>query len=90
MTFFHFLKLISVEATNAGPGNLEVIMNNGKVASTPQALGPSLYAITFVPKEIKDHYIDIKFNGEMVPGMLMQLEKRGKQLFNSLINDLFF
>lgn len=28
-----------VEATNAGPGNLEVIVNNGRVASTPQALG---------------------------------------------------
>jgi len=88
--FYLVLIFILVEATNAGPGNLEVIVNNGKVASTPQALGPSLYAITFVPNEIKDHHIDIKFNGEMVPGMLMQLEKRGKQLFNSLINDLFF
>ncbi|RWS29658.1 Filamin-B-like protein [Leptotrombidium deliense] len=57
-----------VEATNAGPGNLEVIVNNGKVPSTPQALGPSLYAITFVPKENEDHNINIKFNGELVPG----------------------
>ncbi|XP_054168385.1 filamin-C-like [Oppia nitens] len=57
-----------VEATNAGPGNLEVIVNNGKVPSTPKALGSSLYAITFVPKDREDHNIDIKFNGEPVPG----------------------
>ncbi|CAG2102208.1 unnamed protein product, partial [Medioppia subpectinata] len=57
-----------VEASNAGPGNLEVIVNNGKVPSTPKALGSSLYAITFVPKDTEDHNIDIKFNGEAVPG----------------------
>lgn len=58
-----------MEASNAGPGNLEVIVNNGKVPSTPKALGSSLYAITFVPKDTEDHSIDIKFNGEAVPGM---------------------
>ncbi|XP_074601281.1 filamin-type immunoglobulin domains fbug isoform X2 [Brevipalpus obovatus] len=57
-----------VEAANAGPGNLEVIINNGKVTSNPQALGASQYAITFLPKEVEDHQIDIKFNGELVPG----------------------
>lgn len=59
-----------MEAAHAGPGNLEVIVNNGKVPSTPQALGPSLYAITFMPKDIENHNIDIKFNGEAVPGTL--------------------
>ena len=44
-----------VEATNAGPGNLEVIVNQGKVPSTPKSLGPSLYAITFVPSEPEIH-----------------------------------
>lgn len=57
-----------MEAANAGPGNLEVIVNNGKVPSTPKALGSSLYAITFVPKDTEDHQIQIKFNGEAVPG----------------------
>lgn len=57
-----------VEATNAGPGNLEVIVNNGKVASTPQALGPSLYAISFVPKDAETHFVEVKFNGELIPG----------------------
>lgn len=46
-----------------------MIINNGKVTSNPQALGASQYAITFLPKEVEDHQIDIKFNGELVPGM---------------------
>ena len=48
-------KKTKVEATNAGPGNLEVIVNNGKVPSTPKSLGPSLYAISFVPIDPEIH-----------------------------------
>lgn len=58
----------TVEAANAGPGNLEVIVNNGKVPSCPQALGPSIYAISFVPKEAETHFIEIRFNGENIQG----------------------
>ena len=43
-------------------------MNNGKVPSSPQALGPSLYAISFLPKDSETHFIEIKFNGEPIPG----------------------
>ncbi|KPM09408.1 filamin-A-like protein 2 [Sarcoptes scabiei] len=55
-----------VEATNAGPGNLEVIVNNGKVPSTPKSLGSSLYAISFLPTDPELHVIEIKFNGKNV------------------------
>ncbi|XP_023244649.1 filamin-B-like [Centruroides sculpturatus] len=57
-----------VETANAGPGNLEVMVNSGQVPTVPQAQGSGLYAITFVPKDIKRHIIDLKFNGEIVPG----------------------
>jgi len=57
-----------VEAAKAGPGNLEVIVNNGKVPSTPQALGPSVYAISFVAKDPETHLIEIRFNGEPIQG----------------------
>lgn len=57
-----------VETANAGPGNLEVMVNNGQVPTIPQAQGSGLYAITFTPKDIKRHIIDLKFNGEVVPG----------------------
>ena len=67
--FFSFLSSPhTVEATNAGPGNLEVIVNNGKVPSSPQALGPSQYAISFVPKDAETHFIEIRFNGEPISG----------------------
>lgn len=62
-----------VEASNAGPGNLEVIVNNGKVPSTPEALGAALYAITFVPQQQITHSVHIKFNGELVSGAPFRL-----------------
>jgi filamin len=62
-----------VEASNAGPGNLEVIVNNGKVPSTPEALGAALYAITFVPQQRSTHLVHIKFNGELVNGAPFKL-----------------
>jgi len=37
-----------------------------------------LYAITFVPKETEDHNIDIKFNGEAVPGLEIYNIKRNQ------------
>lgn len=66
-----------MEASNAGPGMLEVIVNNGQVSSSPKALGTALYAITFVPKELIDHNIQIIFNSEPVPGSPFRLKTVG-------------
>ena len=63
-----------MEASNAGPGMLEVVVNDGQVSSSPEALGPALYAITFVPKQLIDHNIQIIFNSEPVPGSPFRLE----------------
>ncbi|XP_054721310.1 filamin-A-like [Uloborus diversus] len=57
-----------VETSNAGPGNLEVTVNKGQVATVPQAQSPTQYAISFTPLEAKRHIIDLRFNGEYVPG----------------------
>lgn len=67
-----------VEASNAGPGMLEVIVNNGQVSSTPKALGTALYAITFIPKDLVDHNIMIQFNNEMINGSPFRLKTIGK------------
>ncbi|XP_028967084.1 filamin-C [Galendromus occidentalis] len=56
-----------VETAGAGPGNLEVMVNKGRVATTPQAQSISLYAIHFTPQEATLHEIEVKFNGEHVP-----------------------
>lgn len=57
-----------METNNAGPGNLEVTVNNGQVPTSAQAQGNHVYAISFTPKEAKPHVVELKFNGENVPG----------------------
>jgi len=43
-------------------------VNNGQVPTSAQAQGNHTYAISFVPKEPKPHVVELKFNGENVPG----------------------
>lgn len=60
--------LILVETSQAGPGNLEVTVNGGRVPTSAQAQGPHTYAISFTPREPIAHTVDLRFNGEDVPG----------------------
>ncbi|XP_072764908.1 filamin-C isoform X4 [Anoplolepis gracilipes] len=57
-----------VETSQAGPGNLEVTVNGGRVPTSAQAQGPQTYAISFTPREPIVHTVDLRFNGEDVPG----------------------
>ncbi|GLH04456.1 Uncharacterized protein GBIM_10161 [Gryllus bimaculatus] len=57
-----------VETREAGPGNLEVTVNGGRVPTSAQAQGPHTYAISFTPREAVPHTVDLRFNGEDVPG----------------------
>ncbi|XP_014219845.1 filamin-A isoform X2 [Copidosoma floridanum] len=57
-----------VETSQAGPGNLEVTVNGGRVPTSAQAQGPHTYAISFTPREPISHTVDLRFNGEDVPG----------------------
>nr|CAD7395119.1 unnamed protein product [Timema cristinae] len=57
-----------VETSQAGPGNLEVTVNGGRVPTSAQAQGPHTYAISFTPRESCTHTVDLRFNGEDVPG----------------------
>lgn len=57
-----------VDASMAGTGNLEVAVNNGRVQTTAESLGNNRYAITFTPRTVETHIIDLKFNGITVPG----------------------
>ncbi|KFD53766.1 hypothetical protein M513_05272 [Trichuris suis] len=60
----HFI----VNASEAGMGNLEVAVNDGKVPSMAQNLGHHRYDISFVPTESIAHTVSIRFNGDHVPG----------------------
>ncbi|XP_066251149.1 filamin-A isoform X1 [Euwallacea similis] len=57
-----------VETSQAGPGNLEVTVNGGLVPTSAQAQGPHTYAISFTPREPTVHSVDLRFNGQDVPG----------------------
>lgn len=80
-----------VEATNAGPGNLEVIVNNGKVPSTPKSLGLSLYAITFVPTEPELHstyfiyFYEILFQFCNLFFVVIEIKFNGKHVESKII-----
>nr|CAD7443925.1 unnamed protein product [Timema bartmani] len=58
-----------VETSQAGPGNLEVTVNGGRVPTSAQAQGPHTYAISFTPRESCTHTVDLRFNGEDVPAL---------------------
>ncbi|VDN53518.1 unnamed protein product [Dracunculus medinensis] len=60
----HFI----VDASEAGVGNLEVAVNEGRVPSMAQSLGQHRYDISFIPREKVDHTISVRFNNEPVPG----------------------
>lgn len=57
-----------METSQAGPGNLEVSVNGGRVPTSAQAQGAHTYAISFTPREATPHTVDLRFNGQDVPG----------------------
>lgn len=64
----------SVETSQAGPGNLEVTVNGGRVPTTAQGQGPHTYAISFTPRQAVVHIVDLRFNGKDVPGTCVKLK----------------
>lgn len=68
MKLYFKIALATVETSQAGPGNLEVTVNGGQVPTSAQAHGLHTYAISFTPKDPKPHEVELKFNGENVPG----------------------
>lgn len=57
-----------VETASAGPGNLEVTVNDGRVPTSAQAQGLHTYAISFTPRDAQNHTVELRFNGQDVPG----------------------
>ena len=59
----------SVDASNAGEGQLEIAVNDGEVPNQVQVLGNGKCLISFIPELIMPHVVDIKFNNENVFGI---------------------
>ena len=63
----HFLFINSVDGNGTGFGNLEIIVNGGKVTSHVSTVEPQKkFSANFIPHEAGRHRIDVKFNGEKI------------------------
>ena len=58
-----------VDVSQAGEGQLEIMVNRGMVKNSVRALGKGLFTVSFVPREARPHHVDILFNGEPIPRM---------------------
>lgn len=64
---------ILVDGSRAGSGNLEILVNGGRVTSAVRALGSQRFIASFTSHEAGKHTVQITFNGETVPGKLFNL-----------------
>jgi filamin len=62
--------LLVVDASQAGAGNLEIIVSVGgrNVPNYVQAEGNAKFRVNFRPQEAAPHTLSVRFNGESVPG----------------------
>lgn len=69
LLLYYYTK-ITVDGSRAGSGNLEILVNGGRVTSSVRALGGQRFLAAFTPHQPADHTVQITFNGETVPGEL--------------------
>ena len=63
------LSIFLVDGSRAGSGNLEILVNGGRVTSSVRALGAQRFVASFTPHETGTHTVQITFNGETVTGI---------------------
>ena len=72
LSFSHLTSVIKycyfiVDGNGAGFGNLEIIVNGGRVTSHVSTVEPQKkFSANFIPHEAGRHRIDVKFNGEKI------------------------
>lgn len=57
-----------VDGSGAGSGDLEILVEGGKVTSSVRSLGGQKFKAAFTPHQPLPHRVDIRFNGDTVPG----------------------
>ncbi|XP_039957213.1 filamin-B isoform X3 [Bactrocera tryoni] len=63
-----------IDGSKAGSGNLEILVNGGRVTSSVRSLGGQRFVASFTPHEPGIHTVQITFNGETVPGSPWHVE----------------
>jgi len=64
---------MSVDVSQAGEGQLEIMVNRGMVKNSVRSLGKGIFTVSFVPRDARPHLVDISFNGEPIPRQLIHL-----------------
>lgn len=59
---------VTVDASQAGHGDLEIMINEGTVPCSVQNRSNKRFHATFVPREPIPHRIHLRFNCHEVPG----------------------
>ena len=61
------LLFFAVDVTQAGAGQLEIMVNRGALPNTVKMLREGVYLVSFVPQDTQPHIVDVKFNGQLLP-----------------------
>lgn len=67
------LYVILVNASEAGAGNLEIIVsvNGVNVPNYVQSEGNAKFRVNFKPRDAAPHSLSVRFNGEPIPGKML-------------------
>ncbi|VDM26590.1 unnamed protein product [Toxocara canis] len=74
----------AVDAVDAGKGQLEISVNQGKVPNNVQMQGAGRCLVTFIPQYPGKYVIDVTFNGEQVQGCPIRVDILPKQVGQSV------
>lgn len=69
----------SVDASEAGEGQLEIAVNEGEIPNQVQVLDNGKCIVSFIPEDCIPHLVDIKFNGHDVNGCPFEVEVSSDQ-----------
>jgi len=71
---------VSVDASQAGEGNLEITISarGHNIPTQVHPQGNARFAVSFIPIEPTDHVISINFNKESVPGKEEFIKKQDR------------
>jgi len=62
--------LWTVDANNAGSGELSIVVNNGDVPSSARLIAQNIYAVSFMPTQPGIHSVELFFNCYPLKGIL--------------------
>lgn len=63
-----YLIRFHIDASEAGVGQLEIVIQDGRIPCDATSCGSCKFDASFLPKEPGRYTIDVKFNGVPVPG----------------------